>query len=262
MALFTVASAKGSPGVSITAVALAARWPTDCILADLDPAGGDVALRYRSATGEPLDTNQGLLSLGAAVRSGRGQVDVDSHLQMISGGLPTLVGVSSPSQVQGMGQAWIHLATSLGGLPDRDVIADCGRVTPGSATLSVLHNSDAVLLMTRPSLEGVAHLRERIRELREGLRLGGVDGVPVGIGVLTSSRDSRSVPDLQRLLDAAELPARVLGVVAEDVKAADALRVGAGNRIHRSLLMRSIAQIASGLIGLAAQRAAYRRADF
>ncbi len=70
MTLVSVCSAKGSPGVSTFAAALAALWPQESLLADLDPAGSDLIWRYRAATGEPLDPDRGLLSLGVAVRPG------------------------------------------------------------------------------------------------------------------------------------------------------------------------------------------------
>ena len=54
MALIAVASAKGAPGVTTFAVALAALAPRRAVLADLDPAGGDLVLRYPAPDGQPL----------------------------------------------------------------------------------------------------------------------------------------------------------------------------------------------------------------
>ena len=79
--VYAFASAKGSPGVSTTVAAVAASWPTPVVLADVDPAGGDVMWRNRTATGGPLDPDRGLLSLGAAVRRGAAQADLTEHLQ-------------------------------------------------------------------------------------------------------------------------------------------------------------------------------------
>ena len=66
MALVAFASAKGSPGASTAALAVAALWPRDVLLADCDPAGGDVALRMPDPDGAPLDPDRGLVSLAAA----------------------------------------------------------------------------------------------------------------------------------------------------------------------------------------------------
>ncbi len=254
MGLYVLAAAKGSPGVTTAAVALAGIWPGEPILADLDPAGGDVALRYRDSAGQPLDPDRGLLSLGAAVRRGTAEVRLTDHVQQISGGLEVLAGVSSPDQVQGLGPTWQHLAKSLRSVPGRDVIADCGRLTPGSATVPVLQSADAVLMLARPTLEGLSHLRELIRGLSDLLRLGSYDPVPVGVALVTSYRDARSASSLQAILAQAGLSASVLGVLAEDDKAASAIRTGDSRRARQSLLMRSATDIGERLRALGRER--------
>ena len=70
MALIVVASDKGSPGVTTTAITLAAVWPRRALLAELDPSGGDVALRLRGPRGAPLSPEVGLISLAVGVRRG------------------------------------------------------------------------------------------------------------------------------------------------------------------------------------------------
>lgn len=255
MGLYAIASAKGSPGASLAAMALATTWRTDPVVADLDPAGGDFAWRYRTPDGEPLDPDRGLLSLGAAARRGAAEADLDDHLQEIGGGVQVLTGISSPGQVAGLGASWGHLPTVFR-VSERDVIADCGRIVPGSASLSVLQAADAVLMVVRPTIEGVAHLRDRLRGLSDQLRLGSLDGVPVGIALVASYRDTRSGPDLQQLLDSEGLPAQVLGVLAEEPRSALALSRGGSPKLRKSLLVRSAAEIGSRLIGLAETRSA------
>lgn len=254
MGLYVVASAKGSPGVTTTAVVLAGAWPAEPVLADLDPAGGDVALRYRDEAGVPLDPDKGLLSLGAAVRRGSPEVPVLDHVQRVSGGLEVLAGVTSPSQVQGLGPAWLHLARAMKVVPERDVIADCGRLMPGSATVPVLQHADAVLMIARPTVEGLSHLRERLHSFSETLQFGTFEAVPVGVALVTSYRDSRVVGDVQAILDRARLPVTVLGILAEDEKAAEAIRIGDGRRARKSLLLRSAADVAERLHRLARQQ--------
>lgn len=256
MALFVIASAKGSPGVTTTAVALAGVWPVTPTVADLDPAGGDIALRYRDRSGAPLDPDRGLLSLGAAARRGAAEVDVAAHLQELSGGLRVLVGVSAPSQVHGLGPAWQSVARMLRADPERDVLADCGRVLPGSATMPLLQHADALLLIARPTVEGLSHLRERIHALGEALRSAGPEPVPIAVGLIASYRDSAVTGRVQRLLTESGSTARVLGILADDAKAAQALRSGDGPRARRSLLMRSAVPIAEGLAALGSGPAA------
>jgi MinD-like ATPase involved in chromosome partitioning or flagellar assembly len=252
--LYVVAAAKGSPGVTTSAVALAGVWPGEPILADLDPAGGDIALRYRDPAGQPLDPDRGLLSLGAAVRRGTAEVRLTDHVQQLSGGLEVLAGVSSPSQVQGLGPTWQHLAKSLRSVPGRDVIADCGRLMPGSATVPVLQSADAVLMLARPTLEGLSHLRELIRGLSDILQLGSYDAVPVCVALITSYRDARSAGNLRAILAQAGLSASVLGILAEDDKAAAAIRTGDSRRARQSLLTRSAAEIGDRLRALGRDR--------
>ncbi|WP_432887917.1 hypothetical protein ACQPYH_06300 [Kribbella sp. CA-245084] len=248
MGLYVLAAAKGSPGVTTSSVVLASIWPGEPILADLDPAGGDIALRYRDSSGVPLDPDRGLLSLGAAVRRGVAEVQLSDHVQQIAGGLEVLTGVISPDQVQGLGPTWQHLARSLRSVPDRDVIADCGRLTPGAATIPVLQSADAVLMLARPTLEGLSHLRELIRGLAELLQLGGYDAVPVGVALIASYRDSRTPAEVQSILDQAGLRASVLGILADDAKAATAVRTGDSGRVRNSLLTRSAAEIRDRLL--------------
>ena len=45
MALIAVAADKGAPGVTTASVALAAVWPRPVLLAECDPAGGDLVYR-------------------------------------------------------------------------------------------------------------------------------------------------------------------------------------------------------------------------
>ena len=253
MALYALASAKGAPGTTVTALALAAVWPTDPVVADMDPAGSDLTWWCRTPQGDPLDVNRGLLSLGAGVRRGADEVDLDEHLQDVDGGIRVLAGVASPGQVAGLGAAWSAIP-SVYSRYRSDVIADCGRIVPGSASLPVLQRADAVLFVVRPTVEGMAHLRERLLSLREVLETG-AGSVPVGVAVVTSYRDTRSAPDLQQLLDSHGLRARVLGVIAQDDRAADSLRGVRWTRgVRTSLLFRSAAEVAGGLQTLAGSR--------
>ena len=246
--LVAVASAKGSPGATALAVVLAALWPREVALADVDPAGGDLALRYRAPDGSPLEEDRGLLSLGAAVRRGA-DVKLSPHLQPVSGGLDVLVGVSAPEQVAGLGPVWGSVAKALrpGG---QDVVADCGRVLPGAALMPVLAGADAVVLVVRPDVAGVAHLRERLAALAEPLRLGEPGGVPLGVVVRAGERERRAAADVGALLASGGAPVPVLGVLAEDPRGVVALeqqRPGAG----RSSFVRSARTLLPAVTALA-----------
>jgi len=243
MALIAMGSAKGAPGVSVTAAALSRLWHRRCIVADLDPLGSDVALRYRREDGAPLDTETGVLSLAATARRGT-VVALDEHVQTTSGGMDVVVGFSSPAQVRGVGAAWSHVADSLRRVPSADVIADCGRISPGSPTISVIERADALVMAVRSTIEEVAHLRERLLGLQETLRIGHLDGIPVGVVTVADARDTQSAGDTIQLLRASGLTVASLGMVALDVKAAEAVRSESSRNIRRSVLMRSVADVA------------------
>jgi hypothetical protein len=224
-------------------------WPAPVVLADVDPAGGDVMWRNRTAGGGPLDPDRGLLSLGAAVRRGADHADLTEHLQQTAMGVDVLVGLASPDQLAGLGAAWGQLPAVFA-QHRTDVLVDCGRAVPGSAAMPVLAGADVVVLVARPDISGSAHLRERLRSLRSTLGLGGPGGKPVGVVVTTPYRDTRSAADLQQLFDAERLGVTVLGIVADEPKAAKILAGERVGQFRRTLLGRSAAQLALRLSGV------------
>ncbi|KAA1427207.1 hypothetical protein [Nocardioides antri] len=246
MTVYALASAKGSPGVSTVAAALAACWPSPAVLADVDPSGGDVMWRLRARTGGPLDPDRGLLSLGAAVRRGAARAELAEHLQQSALGVDVLVGLASPDQLAGLGAAWGQLPAVFA-KHRTDVLVDCGRVVPGSSAMPVLAGADVVVLVVRPDISGTAHLRERLRSLRATAGIGGPGGRPVGVIVTTSYRDTRSASDLQQLFDAERLGVKVLGIAADDPKAAMILTGERAGQFRKTLLGRSAIQLAQKL---------------
>lgn len=252
--LIALGSAKGSPGVSTLASALGSVWHGPVIVADCDPAGGDMSLRHRDRHGQPLDPERGLLSLAAAARRGIDPSDVYDHVQTLAGGLDVLAGVSRPEQLTGVGPVWPSVAGAFRELPDSDVIVDCGRVTAGTPVLPLLTAADVVAIVVQPNVENYAHLRERLRWLVEPLRMGDVGSVPVGVVLVTSASDKSAMRDLNRLLEYDGLQVSVVGRIADDVKAADALAGRRQRRIDRSLLIRSAREVAGAIVGLATDR--------
>lgn len=150
--LITLASIKGSPGVTTFALALAARWPSAArsVLVEYDPVGGDIAARFG------LTLSPGLISLAAA---GRRASDLDvlwQHTQTLSGGLPVVAGPLRPDKaatalrtlVAADGTGGVLAAAA--GRANVVVIADCGRLDPDSPTLPVIAAADQLLLLVRP----------------------------------------------------------------------------------------------------------------
>jgi hypothetical protein len=255
MALVALASAKGAPGVTTLTVALAALTP-GAVAADLDPDGGDLALRYRAEDGSPLDPDLGLLSLAASLRRDRADIGdhsepVDEHLQIASGGLGVLLGVSTPDQALGLGPLWAPLARALA-TGNRLIFADCGRLGPVSPALPVLTQADAVILLARTELEELAHLRERLRFLSTVLPGSREPGKPVRVGVIlvAPERDRSSATRTEQLLRSSGIAVPVLGTVADDPRGAASLR-GLGGRAGRSTLVRSVRSLLAPVAALA-----------
>lgn len=144
--LVALGSAR-SAGVSTTAAALAASWPTgrQVLLAEYDPAGGSLAARYDLAA-EP-----GLVTLATAARRSGAAGLLAEHCQLLASGVPVLAGPASAAQAQA---ALALLAGSRAALTaaGRDVLVDCGRLDPVSAVLEVFTGADLSLLVSRPEL--------------------------------------------------------------------------------------------------------------
>lgn len=272
MALIALAADKGAPGVTTAAVALGAVWPRPVLVAECDQAGGDLVYRLPAAPqngdgdgdGGMLNPARGLLSLAATARRGLRPDQIAEHCQRLVGGLDVLVGITNAEQAQAMTWLWGPLGRAFAGLAPVDVIADCGRLGAGTPLTDLLREADMVVLLTRATLEQVAHLRERVGALTEELR----GGPPIGVLVLADPRDFRgSVAEVDRIIagargrgqapDPAPGPVQgppppgvtVLGGLALDPKGADLLSGQWGGRLDRSLLIRSAREVAADLVG-------------
>ncbi len=242
MSLVSLVSAKGAPGVTTLSVALAALTPGS-VVADLDPEGGDLALRYRRDDGVLFDPERGLLSLAASLR--RDPTDftasgpVDGHLQTTGGGLEMLLGVRGPEQAHGLGSLWPALARALAE-SDRLVFADCGRVGPASPVMPVLVASRAVIVVARAELVELAHLRERLRFLNEVLPGQYAGRARIGVVLVAPERDRAAGPRTEQLLRSSKVAVPVLGTIADDPRGAERLQGMTAGRAGRTTLIRSV----------------------
>ena len=136
-----VTAGKGSPGVTTTAVALAAVWPRPVLLAECDPAGGDLPALLPGGGGAVLTATRGVVSLAAAART-QPHPSLDDHVQLVAGGLPVLAGPASAAQAAALSQSWPAVIDTLAGLEDVDVIVDCGRYSADDATRRLIAAAD------------------------------------------------------------------------------------------------------------------------
>ncbi len=222
MSIVAFASAKGSPGVTTTAVAVAGSWPAErrVLLAEFDPAGSDLVPRFA------LHRDPGVVELGSGHRRGLTPESIWAHTQTLPGGVPALVGPTSPEQALALREFWTAAGPALATLPDTDVIVDCGRLAPDSPVLDVLRHAAIVVLVAHPTFEGISHLRARL-----GRRLAATCSVVVLVGDRPYS--ATEVGDV--------IEADVAAVLADDPRAAALLCGKAGNpgTLRRSALMRT-----------------------
>jgi hypothetical protein len=131
--------------------------------------------------------------------------------------------------------AW-DLGTWCAAFETFDVVADCGRLSSGSAAEAVVDAADAVCVVTANSADELvpAAMRARGLSTRGGRR-------PVGL-VLVGERPY-SVADVS-----SQLGVRVWGVIEDDNRSAKLLREGGSARgLRRSLLVRSATSLVEAL---------------
>ena len=248
MALIAVAADKGAPGVTTTALALAAVWPRPVLLAECDPAGGDLVYRFPAAGGDRLDPRRGLLSLAVAARRGLQPHQVWEHTQKLNGGLDMLTGVTSAEQGAGLNLLWGPVGRVLAGNSQADVIADCGRLGVDGPHYDLLAEAALVVLVTRASLGEVVRLRERVTAVAAALRKRGRAGACAEIVVIADHKNLRNaITEIGQALEPASAPARIAGGLAEDSRGADLLRGEWGGKLDKSLLIRTARDIAEHL---------------
>jgi MinD-like ATPase involved in chromosome partitioning or flagellar assembly len=161
MPLIVLSSVSGAPGVTCTATAVAASWPSTgipVVLAELDLHGGDLAIRFG------LSPAIGVLSLATAVRERPSLEAILAHsrrVRLAGASLDVLV-APIPCHESTAAISQLVQTGALSGHPDVLVIGDLGRIaTPeyGHAppVWPLLSNADLVLLVTPPRTDALAH---------------------------------------------------------------------------------------------------------
>jgi hypothetical protein len=242
MSLITVAAAKGSPGVTTTALALGALWPRQVLVAECDAAGADIPLRMPSVDGGVLDPDRGLLSLAAAGRRGMSPDLVLAHCQQVLGGLDVLAGVRVAEQAAGMTNLWPVLGATLDSLPGYDVIADCGRIGATTPQSALLRASRLLVMVSSAEPSAVVHLRERLAMLGPTLDPSSPVGTPIAVAVIAPPKDADAVNQVREALQRTEVPLHAVWHLAHDPKGAGFFRGHVTGRADRTLLVRSARQ--------------------
>ena len=159
MAVITLVSASGSPGVTTTAVGLAMTWPRPVLLVEADPTGGSGILAgyFRG-----LRDHRGLVDLVMAHRSGLLADALPRIVLRVDGtDVSILVGSKSHDQAPGLSRLWEPLAGVLLDVSaaGQDVLVDAGRLGLASWPRPLAAHSDLTVLMSRSSLPGLVAAR-------------------------------------------------------------------------------------------------------
>lgn len=246
MAVITLCSASGSPGVTTTAIGLAMSWPRPVLLVEADPSGSNGLLAGIFRGGREYDV--GLLELRSSPLAVSDALrDVVRPIE--GANVSFVVGTQTHSQAAGMSGLWAPLAEALADLEraGQDVIVDAGRLGLVGSPEPLLSWADLTLLLTRTSLPALAGARTWAEDLRSpsattwrepGLLLVG-EAQPYGKGEVTN---------------ALGLP--VVATIADDAAAAAVYHRGATppRRFDSGPYVRSLRAAAAAITSTVARR--------
>jgi hypothetical protein len=245
--LISLVSAKGSPGVTASTLALASCWPDTAIAVDVDPQGGDV---LAGVGGGSQPAGRGIVDVLVEARHG----DLLAALgRQVSRPVPhsplLLAGFGAPGQATTV--PWAPLAGVLADLPGADVLADCGRFVLGHPISALLRRSHLIVVVTGSSLRAVRATARALPALRAELGVAGDDDEDALAVVVVGPDRPYAVDEIE---DACETD--VLGTLPHDPAAArvwtDAAPAGRGFR--RSALQRAARDLATELLDRATEQ--------
>lgn len=224
MTAVALGSIKGAPGVTTTALAMAAAWPASrpLLVVECDPDGGVLAAR-RELAFEP-----GLVTLAAGLV--RGTTAVADHTQQLSDTVRVITAPATAEQVHLSLRAAEHGLWEALTADGSDLVIDCGRLTASSPAVQLASLAERVLLLARPTVEDVALLRDRLPPLHRAGLHPRVLLLDDGVYRTDEVAEAIGVPVLARL--------------PIDNRTADALNgVTARPPVARSRLLRSVRQV-------------------
>lgn len=234
MTVIAFASVKGAPGVTTTASLVGATWPEGrpVVLAECDPAGGDLAARFA------LSTVLGWASFRAEQRRSEAPVALTEHVQRLPGGLEVLVGTRrSAMDAERWPIAGLLASASASADGPVDVLADVGRLPTGpEESDGWSDHAGALVIVVRSDAASVMQVRDA------GPRILARWGELAALVVIGSGRHSPG--EIERFTG---IP--VLGAIPYDPVAAAAASGEHTGRRHlgRSLLVSSAGRLAEQL---------------
>ncbi|GAA4127795.1 hypothetical protein GCM10022215_38650 [Nocardioides fonticola] len=163
--LIAVCCDRGAPGSTTTALALGVSTPEPAVVVEVDPYGGDLALRCAApgGRGEAFPPTPTVLTLASEARTMLSPGLVTSKAHEFTESTRIVPGHFSAEQAAGV-KTWAPLAQALRDSASR-VVADLGRIHSSSPTIPVAAAADVVVMVTRPEVGAVMHLKDRLERL-------------------------------------------------------------------------------------------------
>lgn len=221
MKIVSLASVRGAPGVTTTALLLASTF-TDGVVVEADLDGGVLAVRYG------LGREPGLTTFAASAQEGW-----RAHAQD-AGGVPVLVGPDAPGASASLWRTAGERITQKLVAADGIAVVDAGRLR---SPVPIVSASDLLAVLVCPIAEQLVGLSHLLPTLRQAIR-GQVTAVLVGEGPYNAAEVERS------------LAVTVVGELPDDRDAAEALRNGGSRaRLTRSRLARSVTALGAQMSG-------------
>ncbi|MFI7604663.1 MinD/ParA family protein [Micromonospora sp. NPDC049366] len=233
MAIITLVSAKGSPGVTTAALAAALTWHRRLVLAECDPAGGSILAGF---LGGALDGPRGLGEL-AVGELRDGNLETAFWSQLVDLDAPRrerllLPGVVDPTQSGSVTPLWQRFAdffVSLErGTPPYDVLVDCGRLHVANPPWPLLRAASVVLVVSRAELPDLSGAQATVKAIERDFA---EHRVPAGTLRLLLVGNGHGRAEISRAL---KLP--VIGRLPDDPRTARVLALGGTVRARRPLM--------------------------
>ncbi|MER7888859.1 ParA family protein [Micromonospora sp. NPDC094482] len=233
MAIIALVSAKGSPGVTTSALAAALTWHRRLVLAECDPAGGSILAGY---LGGALDGPRGIGEL-AVGELRDGNLDTAFWSQLVDLDAPhrerlLLPGVVDPTQSGSVTPLWQRFADFFTGLdrgaPPYDVLVDCGRLHVANPPWPLLRAASVVLVVTRSELPDLSAARATVTAIERDFA---EHRVPPGTLRLLLVGGGHGRSEISRAL---RLP--VIARLPDDPRTAKVLALGGTVRAGRPLM--------------------------
>lgn len=241
--LIAVCCDRGAPGSTTTSLALGVSTPEPTIVVEPDPYGGDLALRCTApgGHGEAFPPTPTVLTLATEARTSVSPGLVASKAHEFTGSTRIVPGHFSAEQAAGV-KNWTPLAEALRASSSR-VVADLGRIHSSSPTIPIAATADVVVMVTRPEVGAVLHLKDRLERLAPvlaSIRNAPPLIVPV---VVTPKRQANAVvSEVGRMLAPSNVARAVAGIgwLALDPSGVEAMYAGqVGGKNARTPLMKS-----------------------